>query len=113
MAERSVPAIAAPWTPPAGAAPGAPAKLQWGRFLPFAGPAVLFIIWNLVVRFGFIKAILLPSPSATVATLVAGLAGGPLLLDFGVTVLRTLEAFLLAAVAGVPLGVLLGSNEKA
>ena len=34
-----------------------------------------------------------------------GLAGGPLLTDFAVTVLRTLEAFLIAAVVGVPLGV--------
>jgi hypothetical protein len=38
--------------------------------------------------------------------------GGPLLLDFVVTVWRTVEAFLIAAVVGVPLGVLLGSNER-
>jgi NitT/TauT family transport system permease protein len=30
-----------------------------------------------------------------------------------VTVWRTVQAFLIAAVAGVPLGVVLGSNEKA
>jgi sulfonate transport system permease protein len=29
-----------------------------------------------------------------------------------VTVWRTLQAFLIAAVVGVPLGVLLGSNER-
>ena len=73
----------------------------------------LFIVWDLVVRAGLIKVILLPTPWATLGALVTGLAGGPLLLDFGVTVLRTLEAFLIAAVVGVPLGVLLGSNEKA
>ena len=109
----NVTGTATPWSPPAANAPVAPQKAQWGKSLPFVGPLLLFILWDLVVRFGFIKAILLPSPSATVATLVVGLAGGPLLLDFGVTVLRTLEAFLVAAVAGVPLGVLLGSNEKA
>ena len=74
---------------------------------------MLFIVWDLVVRAGLIKAILLPTPAATLGALVTGLAGGPLLLDFGVTVLRTLEAFLIAAVVGVPLGVLLGSNERA
>jgi sulfonate transport system permease protein len=84
-----------------------------GRLLPFIGPAVLFIVWDIAVRFGFIKAILLPSPSATLVALVTGLAGGPLLLDFGVTFLRTLQAFVIAAALGVPLGVLLGSNEKA
>jgi sulfonate transport system permease protein len=93
------------------AAPPKPSTRE--KFLPFIGPVALFIIWDLVVRFGFIKAILLPSPAATVMTLITGLAGGPLLLDFAVTVLRTLEAFLIAAVVGMPLGVLLGSNEKA
>ena len=90
--------------------PKAPAR---GRLIPFIGPVILFIVWDIAVRFGFIKAILLPSPSATLVALVTGLAGGPLLLDFGVTFLRTLQAFLIAAAFGVPLGVLLGSNEKA
>ncbi len=102
------------WSPPAGKAAAAmPKKPAWDKFLPFAGPLALFIVWDLVVRLGFIKPILLPPPSATVLTLVSGLAGGPLLLDFAVTVWRTVQAFLIAAVVGVPLGVLLGSNERA
>jgi NitT/TauT family transport system permease protein len=105
------------WTVPdgAGTAPAAatPRPFDWGRLLPFIGPVALFVIWDLVVRLGLIKVILLPTPWATLGALVTGLAGGPLLLDFGVTVLRTLEAFGIAAVVGVPLGVLLGSNEKA
>jgi ABC-type nitrate/sulfonate/bicarbonate transport system permease component len=86
---------------------------SWTRVLPFVGPIALFILWDLVVRFGLIKAILLPTPIDTLRALVTGLAGGPLLLDFAVTVQRTLEAFLIAAIIGVPLGVLLGSNERA
>nr|WP_301334681.1 ABC transporter permease [Variovorax dokdonensis] len=81
--------------------------------MPFIGPVVLFIIWDLAVRLGFIKAILLPPPADTVAALITGLAGGSLLGDFAVTVWRTVQAFLVAAIVGVPLGVLLGSNEKA
>jgi sulfonate transport system permease protein len=104
-------------TLPAAVAAAAPAaasrRPSWGRLLPFIGPLLLFILWDFVVRFGFIKPILLPPPGATLMTLVTGLAGGPLLLDFGVTVARTLQAFLIAAVVGMPLGVLLGSNEKA
>ena len=106
-------AVAAPWSSPGDAARPAPKRFDWSRTLPFIGPVVLFIAWDLVVRFGLIKAILLPTPWATLGALATGLAGGPLLLDFGVTVLRTLEAFLIAAVVGMPLGVLLGSNEKA
>ena len=105
---------AKPWSPPAAnAAPVAPRKTDWGRVLPFVGPVVLFIIWDLVVRTGFIKPILLPAPVDAIGALVSGLAGGPLLTDFGVTVWRTVQAFLIAAIVGMPLGVLLGSNEKA
>lgn len=81
--------------------------------LPFIGPVALFVAWDVVVRLGFIKPILLPPPTDALHTLVAGLAGGPMLADFGVTVLRTTEAFLIAAVIGMPLGILLGSNLKA
>jgi len=109
----SPPSSAAPWAPPAAAASAPPRESHWVKALPFIGPVVLFIVWDLVVRFGLIKAILLPMPGDTLLTLVSGLAGGPLLLDFAVTVWRTLQAFLIAAVVGVPLGVLLGSNERA
>lgn len=113
MAETTTTA-AKPW-PAADDTARAPAArtFDWSRWLPALGPIVLFVIWDLVVRAGLIKAILLPTPWATVQALVTGLAGGPLLLDFTVTVMRTLEAFVIAAVVGVPLGVLLGSNEKA
>ena len=104
---------AKPWSPPAsGAASAVPKPPLWDKLLPFIGPVVLFILWDLVVRLGFIKPILLPAPADTVSTLITGLAGGPLLTDFAVTVWRTVQAFLIAAVVGVPLGVLLGSNER-
>lgn len=105
---------AKPWSPPASAgAPTPPKQTDWGKALPFVGPIVLFIIWDLVVRLGFIKPILLPPPIDALGALIGGLAGGPLMMDFVVTVWRTVQAFLIAAVFGMPLGVLLGSNEKA
>ncbi|MDP9995875.1 NitT/TauT family transport system permease protein [Variovorax boronicumulans] len=112
MADASM-TTAAPWTPPASLNAAAPKPPLRDRLLPFIGPVMLFIVWDLVVRLGFIKPILLPSPADTIAALITGLAGGPLLTDFAMTVWRTLQAFVIAAVVGVPLGVLLGSNEKA
>ena len=107
-------ATAKPWSPPTAVeAPQAPRKTDWGKALPFAGPIVLFIVWDLAVRLGFIKPILLPPPADAIGALLSGLAGGPLLKDFLVTVWRTVQAFMIAAVVGMPLGVLLGSNEKA
>ena len=114
MSETASSASAAPWTGASDAAPqAAPQKFPWVRLLPGLGPLLLFILWDAAVRFGFIKAILLPTPWDTLVALVTGLAGGPLLTDFAVTVKRTLEAFAIAAALGVPLGVLLGSNERA
>jgi NitT/TauT family transport system permease protein len=88
-------------------------RFRWEKLLPLLGPIALFVVWDIVVRAGMIKAILLPPPLATLQTLVVGLAGGPLLADFLVTVWRTVEAFVIAAAVGMPLGILLGSNEKA
>jgi len=108
----STPAKATPWSA-TNPAPAQAKSFPWDRFMPAIGPIGLFIVWDLVVRFGLIKAILLPPPLATLQVLVTGLAGGALLTDFLVTVWRTLQAFLIAGAIGVPLGVLLGSNEKA
>jgi sulfonate transport system permease protein len=107
----SVTPKSAPWN--GSQAVAKPSRLRASSLLPFIGPLLLFIIWDLVVRVGWIKAILLPAPSDTVLTMITGLAGGALLTDFLVTVVRTLESFVIAAVVGVPLGVVLGSNEKA
>ena len=109
-----VAAVRTPWTPPAANAPTAPPRAPaWNKALPFIGPIVLFILWDLVVRLGFIKALLLPPPADAIGALLSGLFGGPLLKDFAVTVWRTVQAFLIAAAVGMPLGVLLGSTEKA
>jgi sulfonate transport system permease protein len=83
------------------------------RALPALGPLLLFVAWDLVVRFKLINPILLPTPASTLHTLFSGLLGGTLLVDFLHTVWRTLQAFAIAAALGMPLGVLLGSNERA
>jgi NitT/TauT family transport system permease protein len=114
MAEATSSADSATWPAAADVAPPAlPQKFPWVRLLPVVGPLLLFMAWDLVVRLGYIKPILLPTPVDTLSALFSGLAGGPLLTDFAVTVKRTLEAFAISALVGVPLGVLLGSNERA
>ena len=95
-----------------GAAP--PRKTaEIAKFLPIVGPVVLVLLWDMVVRFGLIKAILLPPPADTIVTLISGMLGGPLLFDFWVTLYRTLVAFGIAVILGMPLGIALGSNERA
>jgi ABC-type nitrate/sulfonate/bicarbonate transport system permease component len=116
MSDAATSATAAnvPWAAPESAPlAAAPKPFAWGKAVPFVGPVLLFIVWDLVVRLGFVKPILLPPPADTLLALVNGLAGGPLLKDFTVTLWRTTQAFLIAAVVGMPLGILLGSTEKA
>jgi len=55
------------------------------------GPIALFLLWDLVVRAGLIKAILLPTPWATVQALVTGLPAARCCWTSAWTVLRTLE----------------------
>jgi len=102
-----------PWAAQQKNASVAPKKHSFDKVLPFMGPVLLLLVWDLSVRFGLVKAILLPPPIDTVLALLSGLAGGPLLTDFGVTLWRTVQAFLIASAIGVPLGIVLGSNEKA
>jgi ABC-type nitrate/sulfonate/bicarbonate transport system permease component len=110
----AAPGASAPWqTQESRPAPGAPSRLDWGRALPLLGPIVLLLIWDLVVRFGLIKPILLPAPIDTLLTLINGMAGPVLLPHFMVTLERTLYAFAIATAAGMPLGIALGSNERA
>lgn len=94
------------------AAPNAK-KVDWGRFLPVLGPVALFVLWDIVVRSHWVSPVLLPSPASALGALITGMAGGALLWDFLYTVARTLEAFAIAAALGVPLGIVLGSNERA
>lgn len=106
---------APPWLNAGGASAPVPVRktVDWGRALPLVGPVVLLLLWDAVVRFGLIKAILLPLPGDTLATLVSGLLGGNLLPHFWVTLERTLLAFAIAAGVGMPLGIVLGSAERA
>ena len=102
-----------PWAAQPNIAAVAPKTRTFDNVLPFMGPILLLLVWDLVVRLGLVKAILLPPPIDTVSALLSGLAGGPLLTDFGVTLWRTVQAFMIAGAVGVPLGIVLGSNEKA
>jgi len=107
-------ATSAPWRAPTANAEGVTRQRpDWGRFLPLVGPIVLLIIWDLVVRGGWIKPILLPPPLDTLLTLINGMVSPVLLPHFLVTLERTLVAFAIATAVGMPLGIALGSNERA
>src|SRR6266404_3213574 len=76
------------------------------------GPLALLLIWWLAFDAQWVSHKLLPSPWATVQALWQSAADGTITKDFKGSLYRTLYAFAIAAVAGIPIGILFGSNQK-
>jgi NitT/TauT family transport system permease protein len=106
-------------SPQKGSIPTSPTrKKHWmfwfDKLLPLVGLIVLLVFWELVAKSGWINPVLLPTPVATITELfnVAFRAEDSLFGDFTITVWRTFQAFVIATLLGVPLGIILGSNER-
>jgi sulfonate transport system permease protein len=83
------------------------------RWLPLLGPILFFLLWYAAVASGWINKVLLPSPIDTFQHLWHAIGSGTMLGDINATFLRTLYAFGIAAIIGVPVGIALGSSEVA
>jgi NitT/TauT family transport system permease protein len=83
------------------------------RWLPLVGPLLLFGLWQLMISAQWVKPVLLPPPGETLAHMGAVFASGAIVGDLWATVYRTVCAFGIAVVIGVPLGVVLGSSVGA
>lgn len=70
-------------------------------------------LWWLAAHGQWVSKAFLPTPEATVARLVEGLAGGDLATGTAATVGRMLSGWGLASLLGVLLGVLIGSSTQA
>lgn len=82
------------------------------RLRPLFGIAALIGLWAFVHATRAVDPVLLPSPLEALAAFWNGLAHGTLWGDFFKTIVRTVTSFGLALVIAVPLGIVLGSNEK-
>lgn len=85
-----------------------------GRLLPsIALVIVLLLMWELAVAIGIIQPFLFPPPSAVATTFVGmfstGFPPGATILDhIGATIPRVLQGYAIAAVAAIPLGLVVG-----
>jgi ABC-type nitrate/sulfonate/bicarbonate transport system permease component len=87
-------------------------QLPLDRLRPLIGPLILIALWQLAVVLHLVSPILLPAPADTLGQLLADARNGTLGSDILATVMRTLEAFLIATLIGVPTGVVLGASKK-
>lgn len=77
----------------------------------FIGPVVLILLWWIAHRLALVTPKLLPGPGATFATLFESIGNGSLRADFLATLARTLTAFVVALLGGVPIGIALGASR--
>ncbi|HZN27683.1 MAG TPA: ABC transporter permease [Burkholderiales bacterium] len=80
--------------------------------IAFVGPVLLLAVWWLAFDAQWVNHKLLPSPWSTVQSLWESVVSGSMTRDFLSTLNRTLSAFAMAAAAGIPVGIVLGSNQK-
>jgi taurine transport system permease protein len=86
----------------------------WSIVVIGAGAVVIFVtVWEVVVGIGLIDAFFLPAPSKIITRAYAMAAGEErvLLHDIWKSATRVLIGFLLASMAGVPLGLLMGMSK--
>jgi NitT/TauT family transport system permease protein len=77
-----------------------------------SGPTILIAVWWVAFKFQLVDANLLPSPLTTIADTWIHIVSGNLLEDFWFTFKRVAYAFAFATIVGVPVGIVLGVNEK-
>jgi len=86
-------------------------KSNW--WLPVIPPALVVGIWYLVSAFNLFPAYALPSPKDVLKSFVEEFSTGRLFNDIIASLWRVLSGFLVAAIAGIPLGLWLGQHAQA
>jgi NitT/TauT family transport system permease protein len=81
------------------------------KLLPLLLVVGFLVLWEVLVRARELPPIYLPAPTAIARYLFAMTADGSLLFHLGVTFLRIMAGFFVAAVAGILLGVLMGMSK--
>jgi len=80
------------------------------QLISLGSPVMFVILWEATVQFGFLPEAWFPAPSSIFGTLVELIRNGTLIENTAITLRRLLGAFLLAAVPGIVLGLIMGLN---
>ncbi|MBX9710662.1 MAG: ABC transporter permease subunit [Xanthobacteraceae bacterium] len=76
------------------------------------GPLLLIGLWWIAFKGGFVNRDLLPSPIATLSDTFANIWSGKMTRDFSHTLVRVAYSIVIAIVAGVPAGIILGARAS-
>lgn len=87
-------------------------KIAW--YLASAGVFILLIgIWQLIVSMQLISSVFVPSPGDTLRSLWSGFLDEDIRHKFDATLMRMFYGWVLASIAGVAIGALVGSSRTA
>lgn len=90
----------------------AKAKDSWLlRLLPTASVLLFLVFWEVIVRVGAIRPIVLPAPSSILTYLLAMTLDGSMPYNLGVTFLRIIAGFVVAGSLGILVGILMGMSR--
>jgi NitT/TauT family transport system permease protein len=87
-------------------------KKRLEKFLIVIGPLIILVSWYILPKLGVINEFFLPNPLRVGREFLLLFAQKGVLLDISYTVFRTLLGFSLAALWGIPTGLLLGYSIK-
>ncbi|HBS60003.1 MAG TPA: ABC transporter permease [Firmicutes bacterium] len=82
------------------------------NYLAILTPVILLMVWEIAGRLGWIRATLLPKPSAIAVVLAELVVSGELFAHLGISILRVAEGFAIGASLGLIMGVQVALVKK-
>jgi ABC-type nitrate/sulfonate/bicarbonate transport system permease component len=76
------------------------------------GPVIVLVLWYAAGALGILNTRLIPPPDAVFATTWTAITHGTMINDLTQTLGRVVLSFLIAAGIGVPIGIVIGANER-
>ena len=73
---------------------------------------IILIIWSVLERLAIINSTTLPAPETILKTFVQDITNGTLIGSLGISIVRVLKGYCLAAFLGIGFGILLGLSER-
>ncbi|MFL9891531.1 sulfonate transport system permease protein [Burkholderia sp. WP9] len=83
------------------------------RWLSWAVPALVLVLWQVAARIGLIAPQVLPAPSSVAASALDLARNGDLFIHLGVSLLRAATGFAIGGTIGLALGILVGFSPLA
>nr|WP_241024668.1 ABC transporter permease subunit [Burkholderia sp. Ac-20365] len=88
-------------------------KVTLYKWLSWAVPALVVVLWEAAARLGLITSQVLPAPSSVLGTAIDLARNGELFVHLGVSLLRAAAGFVIGGTIGLALGILVGFSPFA